>query len=188
MCTIRGGRRESNIWKLLARLESEEGRAGFNPLAFVAGTVSEMKLEDGNSEGDAVTALEPNRVNLMTVHGSKGLEFEHVIVPNCDLKPKLTDWTDFFYDPGLRKWGVRGTLSESDQTTSSLAETDYIGRFKAQELNENARVLYVALTRAVRSVFVSWTGTPKPKFVGRSHPSRSHERSAFNGFLHVRRS
>lgn len=155
------GRRESNIWKLLARLESEEARPGFNPLAFVAGTVAELKLEDGNGEGDAVTALEPNRVNLMTVHGSKGLEFQHVIVPQCDLKPKLTDWTDFFYEPSLHKWGIRGTLSEDDQTASSLAEQEYIGHFKTQELDENVRVLYVALTRAVESVFLTWTGQPK---------------------------
>ncbi|MES2965693.1 MAG: UvrD-helicase domain-containing protein, partial [Bdellovibrionota bacterium] len=50
------GRRESNVWKLIARLEAEEGRPGFNPLAFVTGTTAEMKIEEGGGEGDAVAA------------------------------------------------------------------------------------------------------------------------------------
>ncbi len=42
--------------------------------------------------------------------------------------------------------------------TASLAETTHVEEFRAQELQEHARVLYVALTRAVESLFLTWTG------------------------------
>ena len=155
------GRRESNVWKLLQRLEAEEARAGFNPLAFVAGTAAELKLEEGSGEGDAVAAVEPDRINLMTIHASKGLEFKHVILPRMDQRPRLTTSADFVYNEELNKWASRIPFGENSEMTQSLAEFVYVENFKRQELQEHARVLYVALTRAVESVLMTWTGKPQ---------------------------
>ena len=151
------GRRESNVWKLLARLESEEARPGFNPLSFVSGTVAELKLEDGNGEGDAVAAVEPNRINLMTIHSSKGLEFKHVILPSMNQPPKLTTSKDFIFDPVAKKWAARIPFGDDAKMTKSLPEILWVEDFKKQELAEHARLLYVALTRAVETVFLSWS-------------------------------
>jgi ATP-dependent helicase/nuclease subunit A len=154
------GRRESNIWKLLARLESEEARPGFNPLSFVSGTVAELKLDEGGGEGDAVAAVEPDRVNLMTIHASKGLEFGHVILPRMDQRPRLTASADFFYDASIRKWATRVPYGDDAKPEKTLGEVAYVEDFRQQELAEHARVLYVALTRAIETVFLSWTGKP----------------------------
>jgi ATP-dependent helicase/nuclease subunit A len=151
------GRRESNVWKLLARLESEEAKPGFNPLGFVTGTVAELKLDDGNSEGDAVAAVEPDRVNLMTIHASKGLEFKHVVLPRMDVKPRLTRSSDFFYDSDSGKWATRVPFGDDARLEKTLPEVAYVEAFQQQELAEHARVLYVALTRAISTVFLSWT-------------------------------
>lgn len=151
------GRRESNIWKLLARLEKEEARPGFNPLAFVNGTAAELKLDEGGGEGDAVAAVEPDRVNLMTIHASKGLEFRHVILPRMDQKPRLTASAEFFFDPSAAKWAARVPYGDDGRLEKTLAEAAYVADFQKQELEEHARVLYVALTRAIDSVFLSWT-------------------------------
>jgi ATP-dependent helicase/nuclease subunit A len=156
------GRRESNIWKLLARLESEEARPGFNPLSFVSGTVAELKLGEGSGEGDAVAAVEPDRINLMTIHASKGLEFGHVILPRMDQKPRLTSGTDYFYDSVQGKWATRVPFGDDAKLEKTLAEVAYVDRFRVQELAEHARVLYVALTRAIETVFLSWTEPLKP--------------------------
>ncbi|MES2854999.1 MAG: UvrD-helicase domain-containing protein, partial [Bdellovibrionota bacterium] len=67
------GRRESNLWKFITQLENEEVKPGFNPLSFISASLTELKLDEANSEGDAVAAVEPDRVNLMTIHASKGL-------------------------------------------------------------------------------------------------------------------
>lgn len=151
------GRRESNIWKLLARLEAEEGRSGFNPLAFVAGTTAELKLDEGGGEGDAVAAVEPDRINLMTIHASKGLEFRHVVLPRMHKRPRLTASTEFLFDPEAARWAAKIPYGENADMTGSLPERDWVEGFKKQELQENARVLYVALTRAISSIFMSWT-------------------------------
>lgn len=151
------GRRESNIWKLLSRLQMEEVGSGFNPLAFVAGGMSALKIEEGNAEGDAVAAVEPDRINLMTVHSSKGLEFKHVILPRMEQKPKLTVSEEFTYDERAGKWAMRVPFGENGDMTRSLPEEMWLELFQEQELKEHARVLYVALTRAVETIFLSWT-------------------------------
>ena len=152
------GRRESNIWKLLARLQQEEGQPGFNPLAFVTSSRNDIRVEESNSEGDAVAAVEPNRINLMTIHSSKGLEFDHVILPRMEQKPRVTYFEDFTFDERKGRWAMRVPFGEDRQMTGSLPESQWLKVFRKQELQEHARVLYVALTRAVKTVFLSWTG------------------------------
>lgn len=151
------GRRESNIWKLLSRLQQEECQSGFNPLAFVADSVGDLKLDEGNAEGDAVAAIEPDRINLMTVHASKGLEFKHVILPRMEQKPRLTSSEEFTYDEHRGRWALRVPYGADQDMTGSLPELAWLEKFREQELLEHARVLYVALTRASESVFLSWT-------------------------------
>jgi ATP-dependent helicase/nuclease subunit A len=151
------GRRESNIWKLITRLEVEERKPGFNPISFISGSVSDLKVEEGNAEGDAVAAVEPARVNLMTVHASKGLEFKHVILPRMQQKPRITTNEEFTYDENSGRWALRMPWGENSDMTGSLAESMWLERFQEQELREHVRVLYVALTRAVETVFMSWT-------------------------------
>lgn len=150
------GRRESNIWKLLSQLRDEESRAGFNPIQFFNGTMGTLRLEEGNAEGDAVAAVEPDRINLMTVHSSKGLEFKHVIIPRMHQRPRLTTSEELTYDEGLGKWATRIPHGEDRDMLKSLPEEVWLERFQAQELREHARVLYVAVTRAIETVFMSW--------------------------------
>lgn len=151
------GRRESNLWKLVSRLQQEECRPGFNPLAFISRSRADLMLEEGNTEGDAVAAVEPNRINLMTVHKSKGLEFKHVILPRMEQRPQLTNSETFTYDERVGRWALRVPFGEDQTPTQSLPEADWLESFKTAELEEHARVLYVALTRASESVFLSWT-------------------------------
>ncbi len=153
------GRRESNIWKLLARLQQEECKPGFNPLAFVTSSRIDINVEEGNAEGDAVAAVEPDRINLMTIHASKGLEFNHVVLPRMEQKPRVTYFEDFTFDERSGRWAMRVPFGEDRSMTGSLPESSWLEVFRQQELEEHARVLYVALTRAVETVFLSWTGT-----------------------------
>jgi ATP-dependent helicase/nuclease subunit A len=155
------GRREANLWKLLTQLQQEEMRSGFNLISFINGRVKALQLGDGNAEGDAVAAVEPDRINLMTIHSSKGLEFDHVILPRMHQAPGLTLKQDFTYDEVRGKWAMRVPYGEDRMMLRSLPEDLWLKHFCEQELREHARVLYVALTRAVKSVFMSWSGVPK---------------------------
>ena len=156
------GRRESNLWKLIGRLRDEECRAGFNPIGFITESEIELKLDESNSEGDAVAAVEPDRINLMTVHSSKGLEFKHVIIPRMHKPARVTTNEPFTFDEKRGLWAFRVPYGEDRQMTSSLPEKMWLEEFKRQELAEHARVLYVALTRASETTFLSWVEPAKP--------------------------
>ena len=151
------GRRESNLWKLIAKLQQEECKPGFNPIEFINTSINDLKMDEANAEGDAVAAVEAERVNLMTVHSSKGLEFKHVVVPQMGERPRLTNSEDFTYDEDLARWALRIPYGEDRSLTKSLPEQLWLEKFRVQELAEHARVLYVALTRAIDSVYLSWS-------------------------------
>jgi ATP-dependent helicase/nuclease subunit A len=154
------GRREANLWKFLSSLQAEERVPGFNPIAFVSSSRNLLNLQESNQEGDAVAAVEPNRINLMTVHASKGLEFKNVIIPKMNQKPNLTTHEDFTFDEHAKKWAMKVPFGDDGKMTMALPQLAWLEEFQKQELAEHARVLYVALTRASESVFMSWLEKP----------------------------
>jgi len=98
------------------------------------------------------------RVELMTIHGAKGLEFETVIVPGLGRIPKsdetrLMNWRELVIDGNYelllapmetvsdRRSGITGTIEGYLRTLASD---------RLQE--ENKRLLYVAATRAKRKL------------------------------------
>ena len=155
------GRREANLWKLIMRLRDEETKPGFNPIEFVRSTVTDLKSDEGNAEDDATAAVEPERINLMTVHAAKGLEFKHVIVPRLHARPRLTTFEDLSYDEDFAKWGLRVPFGDERETFATPCAESWIRRFQDAEIQEHARVLYVALTRAIDSIYLSWSGEPQ---------------------------
>ncbi len=101
-------------------------------------------------------------VQLMTIHGAKGLEFEVVIVPDLQASPGR-------HTPVMLSWLERGLPSDSitDDSDPSESVTEFLiapfaqkgadsGRAKKwvdrqsheRELREACRLLYVAATRA----------------------------------------
>ncbi len=153
------GRRESNIWKLLTQLAQEEKQVGFNYLSFISGTLKALSTESGAEEGDAIAAVEPNRINLMTIHASKGLEFEHVILPRVHQAPRVTGFEDFTFHEDRGLWSFRAPVGEDQEKVASLLEKSWLEKYANHERAEHHRVLYVAMTRAVKSIFVSWVNS-----------------------------
>jgi len=154
------GRRESNIFKLLTNLRDQEVRAGFNYLDFVDNAERDLSESSGAEESDAIAAVEPNRINLMTIHAAKGLQFKHVIVPRVTQRPRLTISLNFVFDELRGRWSVRTPDLKTGQSKGHLAEKNWLEVFREQEIAEHARVLYVALTRATHTVYLSGEGEP----------------------------
>lgn len=154
------GRRESNIWKLLYLLRTEEELPGFNIIDFINQSSSAQRTEEGGEESDAVAAIEPNRVNLMTVHSSKGLQFEHVIIPRMDKGRSPGGQAPIaVFDERSGLWTVS---IEYDQVMKpSFLGKQLIEEMTQRELLELERLLYVAMTRAKESIFLSWCGKPR---------------------------
>lgn len=139
------------LWKCLDRIPEGE--------CDLLGPALDAALADLTAEPDP-TVSEDCGVQLMTIHKSKGLEFEMVIVPELQAISGRTD-------PALLSWLERG-LAEPDETGAlteflvaplqlkgsergnAKAWVDSVRR--ARESQEMRRLLYVAATRARESL------------------------------------
>ncbi len=131
--------------------------------------------------GDLYAAPDPKadgRLEVMTIHKAKGLEFDHVVLPGLDRgvraeKTPLIRWAERVTEHGLdlllASVGQRG--GDSDPVH------DYLGGLeKRRAANERTRLLYVAATRARRSLHLigqvrrnddgSWASPPAGSFLG----------------------
>ena len=85
-----------------------------------------------------------NCVQLMTAHGSKGLEFEHVFMVKCnDGKKKNVNWPGGENHSG--RFSYPPSLNGKAKNESQLKE------------EENCRLFYVAMTRAKKVLHLSYS-------------------------------
>ena len=85
-----------------------------------------------------------NCIQLMTAHGSKGLEFEHVFIMKCnDGKKKSESWPGGENNSG--RFTYPPSLNGKDENESQLKE------------EENRRLFYVAMTRAKKVLHLSYS-------------------------------
>ena len=85
-----------------------------------------------------------NCVQLMTAHGSKGLEFDHVFIMKCnDGKKKSESWPGGENNSG--RFAYPPSLNGKDENESQLKE------------EENRRLFYVAMTRAKKVLHLSYS-------------------------------
>ncbi len=150
------GRREANIWKLLVQLRTEEHRAGFNYVNFIKNFDKADDASDDQS--DAVSSIEPNRVNLMTVHVSKGLEFQYVILPFISKSQQIRP-PKIVISEGC--WNIPTKTIENPKQVLPLSARLELQKIQEEELAENKRLLYVAATRAKNQLFFSYSGEAK---------------------------
>ncbi|MDD6552195.1 MAG: UvrD-helicase domain-containing protein [Prevotellaceae bacterium] len=97
---------------------------------------------------------EVNGIRLLTIHKSKGLEFDHVIMPFCDwqLEKAHTLWCSTDEKP-YSKLPVIPIDFSKKQMVGSVYEEDYQEEH-FQDTIDNLNLLYVAFTRAGKSLYV----------------------------------
>ena len=160
-------------------VHSDAGRAHLDAFADVVGEVAAtgaglvelldylataQEREDGLSPGEVEVTTD--RVQVLTVHAAKGLEWELVAVPHLSAsvfpsqqgRSWLSDSTQL--PPELR--GDRDELpaltfppAGDDQSEVARALGAHTGALKAAAAVEERRLLYVALTRAERTLLLS---------------------------------
>lgn len=118
------------------------------------------QMDDGSDSSDAADARalrlesDAKRVKLMTLHASKGLEFNVVFLPLMWKHARIKIARD-----GAQL--LASTTGQCKYLVESVAK-EFVG---AQEYEERFRILYVALTRAVYACHVyalPESGTTKP--------------------------
>ena len=102
----------------------------------------------------AIESDDVEGIRLITIHKSKGLEYDNVIIPFCDwplerggiiwLSPGVAPYNELPLAPiEFSKTGLEGTIYEADY------EAEHV-----QNLVDNMNLLYVAFTRAGKNLFV----------------------------------
>ena len=119
---------------------------------------------EGEKDKRCVTMPEhQDAIRLMTIHKSKGLEFDAVIIPFCDwqlckpgktlwCKPEIEPFSEMNILPLKFETGLRNTIFVKDWLHEKMMS--YI---------DNLNLLYVAFTRAKKALFIS---TPQQKKEG----------------------
>jgi len=124
-------------------------------------------LEDWSSFEKAVQSLyakpdilaDPN-LHVMTIHKAKGLEFDTVIIPGLNRKPRSDDKQLILWQERVGQYGqnqlIIGPLERTGQ------ETDPLFRYLQREQKlkgqlEKARVLYVGCTRAIKKLHLTYS-------------------------------
>lgn len=95
-----------------------------------------------------------SRIQIMTIHKSKGLEFDHIYIPHTQRKPvrdsaSLLLWQQHHH--AGRDELILAPMKSPDQQADAIYQ--YCYKLEQQKLDyENRRVLYVAATRAKQSL------------------------------------
>lgn len=158
------GRREANALKFLAKLAVAERQAGFVPRRFVDEILGggDRGSENESNDRDAVAAVKPDRIHLMTIHVSKGLEFDHVFLPFlADAGGKGRSSSEFILHEQKRVWSVGLSVDDEGGSSAGPLAREWNDILHTWGVEEMKRLLYVALTRARESLFLSVTGEPK---------------------------
>ena len=151
-----GDRRDvEDYFDLLERIETGGSVADW--MAF------ERQLNELYSQPESSSTA---RLQIMTIHKSKGLEFDHVYLPALGKTTRQNDhplflWWQREYEDGSEGYLLATRPSQSDKRHADKGQQSLYDYLKAEESErqrqETARLLYVACTRARKSLFLTAT-------------------------------
>ncbi len=153
LAKINGAQRYRNVEKLLKLAEQYDNEEFFTNQKFVE--YIEYLNENNNDEAEAALDTEDSEaVKIMTIHASKGLEFESIIVPSIErnvisLSKSQNSKVGFFHykESILSRYNMNG--EENSEFNNALNEK------LTREIHEEIRILYVAMTRAKQYIVLT---------------------------------
>ena len=163
-----------DVQAFFARIAALEQHGQFNPQALA---------EDVRKLYAAPDAKADASLQFMTIHKSKGLEFDTVILPGLDGsnppdEAKLVIWEEVALENGSTELAAAPFVPTArKRQQSGVSAYDYLNDLdKTRAAYEDARVLYVAATRAERQLHL--LGAAKADKDGQPQPRK-------NTFLHL---
>jgi exodeoxyribonuclease V beta subunit len=152
LASVNGERVLTNILHLAEILHQEAVNKGLNITGLIGYLHERLASHQvKNIEHQLRLESDEDRVKIVTIHKAKGLEYTVAFCP--------------FTWEGLRLGTKRGCLfhlQEADKKTALIFDAgspeleNHLQRAQQEEMAENLRLLYVALTRAVHRCYLFW--------------------------------
>ena len=95
------------------------------------------------------TSIQKNSIKFLTIQKSKGLEFDHVIIPNLNKRTRNEESDLVLYD--------KSTLSIKNPGNNKNLHSYHAYKERKRLDNEKIRLLYVAMTRAKNKCYLIGT-------------------------------
>jgi ATP-dependent exoDNAse (exonuclease V) beta subunit len=117
----------------------------------------EIQMDEGEREGEGPIHYDSDEpLMVMTIHASKGLEFDNLIIADAFKRPQ-SDKEPYKVKTDDGSWNVALKALEDD-ADDEVRKNPYFKRIKEQNteetIAEEKRLLYVAMTRAKHNLFV----------------------------------
>ncbi|AKP64578.1 ATP-dependent exoDNAse (exonuclease V) beta subunit [Levilactobacillus koreensis JCM 16448] len=147
-----GEQRQANLHALYERAQSYE-KSSFKGLFQFVRFVERLQERDADLAGAPVQTAE-NAVSVMTIHGSKGLEFPVVFIMDASHQFNRQDQQGNYVMSGKTGIGIDYLDTESRIKAPSLQKLVTAQAISRASLAEEMRKLYVALTRAESRLYI----------------------------------
>jgi len=144
--TRNGERIISNLYQLIELLYKQQSNKKLSPVELKDWLC--RSIEDPRAEGDEYeqrVESDDQCVRIMTVHKSKGLQFNIVLTHAMDLMTR-NGREEFFV--------FKNEQGVDEVIPAGLLEGERLKAYDRQGMQENRRMLYVTLTRAVYGCFI----------------------------------
>lgn len=151
---LRSDSERDSLERFYEILKSSEVAGGLENFA-----AFEAKIEK-SFVSSAPVAADANPVQIMTIHKSKGLEFDHVFLPGLARTSRADDKSLLLWHQRLNQQGENKLFLATLAATGSEDNNLYnLLRFEKAEKSrlESTRLLYIGVTRAMKSVYLSAT-------------------------------
>lgn len=145
---IMGERKLANIIQLIELFHKMEKIQDYAPLELL--NWLRRSIEDDQTSGDEYEQRiesDGENIEIITIHKSKGLEYNIVMAPYLDLLVKDSDDLLTFRDTSSEEYYF---------LNKSLLSNEQMSDFQLDAKQENRRLIYVALTRAKHACYLNF--------------------------------
>jgi ATP-dependent helicase/nuclease subunit A len=162
---VSGAQRQANLNALLDKAHAFEAAGSRGVWNFL----SHLALAQDNASVGAAQTVTADVVRILTIHKSKGLEFPVVFVAGLGKQFNRTDVNNSLQLHAKHGIALRFIDREGVQRVKrdTLARVTLAQRVKREQLAEEMRILYVAMTRARRKlILTACLNKPEEKLAG----------------------
>lgn len=154
-----GEQRQANLRILFERAKQYES-ASFKGLYNFINFIQKLKISSGDLGPAKIIGENDDVIRIMSIHKSKGLEFPVIFLANVN---KQFNKQDIRNDDVLlhQQYGIGAKYINYDMQIQydTLARQAIKNKIEMENISEEMRILYVALTRAKEKIYI--TGTVK---------------------------